>query len=710
MAERRFFNRTPKPSPHRYAAHQVAIPALAPTMKNLSARLDAWQAKVLSYAELIPEVMTGYTFVQNTMDMVTFEIEKFNRVQNEWVTDDTAQIQGVERRLNMSFKAGRASALGHLIEEAYVLFHRKADNSFVSETLAPTEIQNKNGIVVRRVLKDGKKQEWEPVDDGTTIIRIFTPDPANRDEASGPHKPLLGLLETMALELSRDQADAISVLAGNGILYIPTEILPDEVDSLDVSDTPGSRKSFENGLEEGMVLTIADRSRGEAIVPLTLYGPAEYSKDIRHILPTRPDNATESGERMAAYVERYARSIDLPAQVILGIGEANHWGDWKVDENTWAYHLYPRGQRIADALYDGLVRGILKNLGLNPDEYRLKPNATGAIAKSDISANAAVAYKVGAITVDAYVEAIGFEPGDIKPDADELLIAQLSQAPAEAAVLNQGQPGERVAAASKNPAVILRQASHVANQHQIRLEALFKRYLKKVADDAAKAGRAAERVKTASEKTAADEVPFLGYKPGVYFAKYEAEFKTATNDELFNFLRRVATLTGLDYRTLRTVWAGQFETRAALVTEQAKIASETIGQRSFTSKKPAFIAPNTIRTMSSTANGGSNQSNGAAGNTKHPTHAGVDPVIKDSLTEAVGSYATQYTWIVGDPARPFEPHQDLSGVTWFSWQEFDELDVADADSWLPGSVYFPGDHDGCQCEYEIEFVPQAEAS
>ncbi len=722
------FDRKPKRAPHRYAAHQIAVPVVSESVKQLSAKLDGWQAKVLKYSEIIPEMMTGYLFVHNTMDMVTFEIQRFDRFENEWVTDETPEIQGVNRRVNHAFKAGRAAALMSLVEECYLLVQRSG-SGFNFETLSPTEIKSKADTVEKRVLVDGEQAKWVPIGNDTTIIRIYTPDPSDRDRASGPHKPLLGLLETMALELSRDQADAISVLAGNGILYVPTEVLPDEVDTLDASDTPGSRKGFENALEDAMIATIADRQRGEAIVPITLYGPAEFADSIRHILPTRAETAGESQQKMDSYIERYARSIDLPAQVILGIGDSNHWSDWKVDENTWAYHLRPRAERIADALYAGLVKQVLINLDRDPEQYRLVPDAARAIAKADLSVNAIAAYKLGALKPETLIETIGFDASDMRADAEITLLEVLtkkvdpiSETPNDGSTPTGQTPptgpaspaASRRATANANPSLVLRAASRIANQQQRKLETIYRRYLAKIANDAARDGRKAQaykaKVAAGAPKVATAEVPFLGYNPGVYFTKYADEMRTATNDELFTFLRRIASLMGLDYQLVRSVWANEFTQRAEHVAKQAEQISHSIGQRSFDTGKPTRINDNVVRALTSTANGGVNQPNGAAGNTHHPTHAGEDPVMKDALTETVGSYATQYTWKTGHPDRPYPPHQALDGVSWFSWQEFDKLDVPDADSWLPGSVFFPGDHDGCQCEYDIDFVPQSEAT
>lgn len=706
---------------HRFAdrtgAHQVLFPHSDPKRsKQLRTHLDAWQEKILVYAGIVPEVMTGYSFVHNVIDRVTFEIERFDRTENEWVTDNTPAINGIERRLNHAFRAGRAAALLHLIEEAFILVTRCDDNGFRFETLSPTEIAYRNNRNEKRIIVDGTKEKWVAVDDDTTTIRVYTPDPANRMLAGGPHKSLLGLLEMMALELSRDQAEAISVLAGNGILYIPTEILPDESDSLDVSDTPGSRQAFDSRLEEAMTATIIDRQRADAIVPITLYGPAEYAKDIRHIIPGRDENAHETGERMDRYIQRYARDIDLPAQIILGLGDTNHWTDWKVDENTWAYHLEPRAQRIADAIYKGLVDGIICNLGLDPSDYRLVPNPSKAVAQQDKSGTATDAYKLGVLKPESYVEAIGFDPSDMRPDAEETLLLLLagSNAPTDedsARSVGQPNPPDRSAAArAVKPQTILRQASKVANQQQRQLDAFYRRLLAKVAADAARAGNAARLQSARDKKAAQDPIAFEGYEPGVYFAKYRAALEKGTIDQLFTMLRRIATLTGLDYPFLRGIWETEFAARALAVSRAAESNARKVEAASFKSGKPAKITEATIRTMTSTANGGATENATAVSNTNRPTHAAADPSLREPLKEAVGGeFATQYTWVHDEPTRPYPAHLALDGRKWFTWQEFDVLDHS-GDTFPDGNVYFPGDHDGCLCEYAIEFMLMSDAT
>lgn len=696
-------------STHRFsdvmAASQVNRPGDSPAeQKQMHTDLDAWQKKILTYAGLVPEVMTGYSFVHNVIDRVTFEIETFDRTKNEWVSDESPEIQGIERRINNTFRAGRAAALMHLIEECFVLVKRTDDLAFEFETLAATEIRYKNNRNEKRILNDGTKEDWVHVGEGVTVIRIYTPDPANRMLAGGPHKGLVGLLETMVLEGYRDQAAAVSVLAGNGIMFIPNEILPDDDFDEGTTDTPGSRTHFERRFQEAMTAPITNRSLAEAVVPITLFGPAEFAKDIVHIKPNLEDSAYENAKRMTSMIERYARDIDLPAQVILGLGDTNHWTDWKVDENTWAYHLEPRVQRIADALYTDLVAGIIENTGRDRSAYRLVGNPAKAIAQQDKSGTATDAYKLGALKPESYMEALGFDVQDMRVDAEETLLEIVASGAAFGDNAQSPSQPDRLAA-GKNPLTVMRGASNIANQQQAALTKFYRRMLRKVGQDAALASRKYKREqKRGDKKAASDPVKFDGYEPGVYFERYREVIETGTSDQLFTLLRRIATLVGLDYTVLRTIWANEFEHRAKAVIVQAEIDAQKIERASWSSGKPAQVPEAAVRTLTSTANGGSNQGNGKAGNTNRPTHAGADPALREPLQETVGTFATEYTWHHDEPRVPFPPHVALDGRSWFTWEEFDALNHG-GDNFPAGDTYFPGDHDGCRCEYSIEFKP-----
>jgi len=73
--------------------------------------------------------------------------------------------------------------------------------------------------------------------------------------------------------------------------------------------------------------------------------------------------------------------------------------------------------------------------------------------------------------------------------------------------------------------------------------------------------------------------------------------------------------------------------------------------------------------------------------------------MDELLQEAAGvSFDNGYIWLYGDAssrATPFEPHENLDGLEFSSWED----DVLGNDlDWPPYSHFFPGDHETCQCQ------------
>lgn len=70
-----------------------------------------------------------------------------------------------------------------------------------------------------------------------------------------------------------------------------------------------------------------------------------------------------------------------------------------------------------------------------------------------------------------------------------------------------------------------------------------------------------------------------------------------------------------------------------------------------------------------------------------------------------------YRWVYGDASsrmRPFEPHEELADEEFFSWES---PKLSNGEAWPPVPFYFPGDHVGCLCSFEIFFgVPDEEAA
>jgi hypothetical protein len=66
------------------------------------------------------------------------------------------------------------------------------------------------------------------------------------------------------------------------------------------------------------------------------------------------------------------------------------------------------------------------------------------------------------------------------------------------------------------------------------------------------------------------------------------------------------------------------------------------------------------------------------------------------LIEAGGGGQEGWEWVHGPALNPFEPHVDLDGTTFVS---FDDEALANTGDFPDNEFYMPGDHDGCTCDY-----------
>jgi hypothetical protein len=86
-----------------------------------------------------------------------------------------------------------------------------------------------------------------------------------------------------------------------------------------------------------------------------------------------------------------------------------------------------------------------------------------------------------------------------------------------------------------------------------------------------------------------------------------------------------------------------------------------------------------------------------------PSSVASGPLVQSTLTDNDVSIEN-YTWIHGVTPNPFEPHEDLNGVEFANWT--DEV-LANQGEWPDVDFFAPGDHDGCTCDFEINWAAPA---
>jgi hypothetical protein len=79
---------------------------------------------------------------------------------------------------------------------------------------------------------------------------------------------------------------------------------------------------------------------------------------------------------------------------------------------------------------------------------------------------------------------------------------------------------------------------------------------------------------------------------------------------------------------------------------------------------------------------------------------GTGATISNLITSA-GGEREAYQWEHGPAINGFEPHEDLDGVEFGS---FDDEALANPGDYPANAYLFPGDHDGCSCDFTALWV------
>lgn len=246
------------------------------------------------------------------------------------------------------------------------------------------------------------------------ILRCWTPHPKSTDEPDSPTRSAIPDLREIEAIRKREFAELDSRLAGAGMLG-----LPDGIDFPRQPDDPPTPSGFMAVLQRTMAASLSDRASAEAMVPIMFTAPAEALDKIKHIT-FWTDLSDQLLPLREAAVRSLAQSLDIPPEVMLGLGSANHWSAWAISEEAVTTQIVPVLSRIADALTQGYLRAALEEMGQDPERYVYEFDTAPLTTRPNRSADALNYHERMLISDEAAREAGAFNDGDM-PTPDELL-------------------------------------------------------------------------------------------------------------------------------------------------------------------------------------------------------------------------------------------------------------------------------------------------
>ncbi|MER6610213.1 hypothetical protein ABT282_30965 [Streptomyces sp. NPDC000927] len=251
---------------------------------------------------------------------------------------------------------------------------------------------------------------WAPVI-GERMLRIWHPDPVYAWKAESPIVAMESVLHAIIAITSRTTAINESRLAGNGLLGIPDTLT---IQAIDGEGNPNTidRPDFPAALEEAMVEPMRDRGLASSVVPIIFTGPQDGIDGIRHISLASPlDDKAEA--QLEQGLRRMAISMALPPEIILGLGDTNHWNSFAIIREAVETSIEPRLDTVTGAFTTGLLRPRLERAGYDPSRYEIAADLSDLVVPPDRSEPAERARQQGLLTDEAWAGYLGFEKSDM---------------------------------------------------------------------------------------------------------------------------------------------------------------------------------------------------------------------------------------------------------------------------------------------------------
>lgn len=249
---------------------------------------------------------------------------------------------------------------------------------------------------------------YERLDPGSLVIRIYNKDPRRPWLATSPSRGCIGVLGEIDLINRSVITTLTSRLASNGLLVLPQEMtFPGTAQGAD------GPSALVNNLIEIASQAIKNPGSASAAIPIPLQVPGQWIDSIRHLTFAGVLDE-ELLNQLTLSLTRLARSMNVPAEILTGVGGVNHWGAWQIEDSAIKIHLSPIVETICSGLTAGYLIPALESLGVATQEedgtrYIVWYDASELEQKPDLGERAVQLHDRVAISDAALREASGFD-------------------------------------------------------------------------------------------------------------------------------------------------------------------------------------------------------------------------------------------------------------------------------------------------------------
>jgi hypothetical protein len=381
---------------------------------------ESWQNEVWGYYDNLGEYNYAVTWKSAMLSRVRLHVAVLEPGQDEPVRSDDPVAVDVLDRLSggTSGQAQLMSSIGVHLDipgEGY-LIGETADGIERWTIRSVDEVRASHGRfeVVRDDTPSGSL-EWRSLLPDAMVVRIYRPHKRWHFKADSPSRAARVTMRELELVNRHIISQYLSRLASAGVVVFPDEItFPVREEFADAPDP------FVAEWVEIAATAIREPGSASAVVPIPIKVPGEYVDKIKHLDFTLALD-DKIIEKRDSSIKRLATQVNIPAEVLLGMGDVNHWGAWQLEEGALKTTISPDAELICDALTKGYLQPRLAASGVeDPSRFVVWYDMSELTIRPDRSANAVLAYDRLELSGRALLRESGFDEKD-RPEPDELL-------------------------------------------------------------------------------------------------------------------------------------------------------------------------------------------------------------------------------------------------------------------------------------------------
>ncbi|MEV6399964.1 hypothetical protein AB0M39_35120 [Streptomyces sp. NPDC051907] len=404
-------------------------------VRSVVGRKQDWQRDSWDLYDTVTELRFGVSWIANACSRARLYVGKIDQdgsseptpVKAETDEGEPVDLQALELLAPLEELAGGQVGQSEMLRRLAVHLNVPGESYLVGFDDPDTgerrwlvcssdEIQSTGAGV--KIASPDMPNEFIDIDpEQSTILRIWRPHPRQAYLADSPILALRQPLRELVDLSSHITASAESRLAGAGVLFVPDELTTPAPEQSEGAN-PIHADAFTAALIEAMAAPLKNRDSASAVVPLVVRGPADKGKEIKHLsFSTALDENVQ--ELRESAIRRVATGMDMPPEVLTGMGDSNHWSAWQVEESAIKLHIEPLLGLICDSLTTNFLRPVLKALGrTDGDKYCIWYDTSELTMRPNRAPEALDAHKLGLISDAAARRELGFADEDA-PTADE---------------------------------------------------------------------------------------------------------------------------------------------------------------------------------------------------------------------------------------------------------------------------------------------------